>query len=841
MTSVPSPPELKINDLAEVLQLLRRHGYSGVKCFDLGLYLGLSPTTLDVIMLNHKGDIESCLRECLAKWLEKADDVQEKGGPTIYSLVSALRKIGKNGVADKIDMNKHPACKILACYTSKRSLVSALARLVMLLYEAELIKEMILPAKNQGRALLLEVKEAVCVDYRKLKVFADILCKITTTAKIGNAIVKQYDNNNDLKEVDADDKRLKIYLPKKVTSEFDLMRMKLKDTFFKVGSIMKNNPQSPSLVYLKYVLDSYEALKPQLPQCRDVHDILHLVCDICPLDDIRVLEFFVNKFKIEEAKPIIEEYKKAVEEFKKTELTNCLEEKFSKASPLKCERITIVVDKKANDLILNDIESLSSAVFDKLAQHVRLNVIREDNSFTITCSFPLVLSQQLITVVQSNIPILRAKRVKRLTIGYCTVYEVQKIDDTSAPATIESDEQQFTLSLTDSGLLKQLMISLSVQMINREDEVINEDSITFMKEAESLKEALDTKIKMMNESVAESGELKEEFEKLKELKGIFENQLELFKLELKNQAQADDIQRFFATLNQNLPRIAMAFDSSVTETEGLVTEATGGLKEIREHKKVREVHKVKESYESLKNAMEAVHAYLDKVNGLYQTLKDQPQEVVKDIESRDMESTEQLTDKINKILQDSTVQYAVLLECFKEFATNCNDAQHELTRLKEEAELSQRRAAYAAGGTAVGGVAASVLVGIFTAGIGAAVGIPLALSLGGTAAATTLLLVLAIAFGNTAERFGKMNERIERLKQFKEIQNMIDELNGLTTENIAKVRRMTLSQRIDFAMKMKSTLEQSMELFNKTSFGLKTAEQIKIDFTNKVEEAFSAN
>ena len=95
---------LLVNDLAEVLQLLRRHGYSGFKCFELGLYLGLSPATLNAITLNNKGDIESCLCECLTKWLQKADDVERKGGPTIYSLVSALRELGENRVADGIDM-----------------------------------------------------------------------------------------------------------------------------------------------------------------------------------------------------------------------------------------------------------------------------------------------------------------------------------------------------------------------------------------------------------------------------------------------------------------------------------------------------------------------------------------------------------------------------------------------------------------------------------------------------------------------------------------------------------------------------------------------------------------
>ena len=97
-----------------VLQLLRRHCYSGERYYDLGLYLGLSPATLDGITRNNKGDIESYLRECLTKWLQETDDVQEKGGPTIYSLISALRGIGEKRIANGIDMeskfNKNEYC-----------------------------------------------------------------------------------------------------------------------------------------------------------------------------------------------------------------------------------------------------------------------------------------------------------------------------------------------------------------------------------------------------------------------------------------------------------------------------------------------------------------------------------------------------------------------------------------------------------------------------------------------------------------------------------------------------------------------------------------------------------
>uniref|UniRef100_A0A1X7TCG6 Death domain-containing protein n=1 Tax=Amphimedon queenslandica TaxID=400682 RepID=A0A1X7TCG6_AMPQE len=95
--------ELQITDLAEVLQLLRRHGFSGDRYHNLGLYLGLSVNTISVIEADHRG-AGRCLSDCLTKWLEKADNVQKKSGPTIYSLVSALRELGEHAVAEGIDM-----------------------------------------------------------------------------------------------------------------------------------------------------------------------------------------------------------------------------------------------------------------------------------------------------------------------------------------------------------------------------------------------------------------------------------------------------------------------------------------------------------------------------------------------------------------------------------------------------------------------------------------------------------------------------------------------------------------------------------------------------------------
>ena len=87
---------------------------------------------------------------------------------------------------------EHPACKILACHSAQQSLIAALPQLVIVLYLAKLIKEMILPTTMQGEALLVQIKEAVCNDYLKLEAFAVILCKLNVTADIGIAIMKEY-------------------------------------------------------------------------------------------------------------------------------------------------------------------------------------------------------------------------------------------------------------------------------------------------------------------------------------------------------------------------------------------------------------------------------------------------------------------------------------------------------------------------------------------------------------------------------------------------------------------------------------------------------------------------
>ena len=85
------------------MELLKKCGFPEKRWFELGLALGLSKDTLDAIEANYPRDVGRCLIECLSKWLERADDVDSKGGATWDSLSTALRSMKENAVADILD------------------------------------------------------------------------------------------------------------------------------------------------------------------------------------------------------------------------------------------------------------------------------------------------------------------------------------------------------------------------------------------------------------------------------------------------------------------------------------------------------------------------------------------------------------------------------------------------------------------------------------------------------------------------------------------------------------------------------------------------------------------
>ena len=91
-----------LEQLVDVLDVLKRCGFPEARWQDLGLRLGLHKNTLDTIK-NDNNTTSSCYTECLSQWLRRADNVDSKGGATWDSLSDALRSMNEITVADKLD------------------------------------------------------------------------------------------------------------------------------------------------------------------------------------------------------------------------------------------------------------------------------------------------------------------------------------------------------------------------------------------------------------------------------------------------------------------------------------------------------------------------------------------------------------------------------------------------------------------------------------------------------------------------------------------------------------------------------------------------------------------
>ena len=87
-----------MTDLENILKLLE-DGQFNKDWHTLGLKLGLFPQTLLKIQAS---DADSCLKECISRWLERVDDVDTKGGVSQITLANALQEMGQENTADHI-------------------------------------------------------------------------------------------------------------------------------------------------------------------------------------------------------------------------------------------------------------------------------------------------------------------------------------------------------------------------------------------------------------------------------------------------------------------------------------------------------------------------------------------------------------------------------------------------------------------------------------------------------------------------------------------------------------------------------------------------------------------
>ena len=217
-----------------------------------------------------------------------------------------------------------------------------------------------------------------------------------------------------------------ISLPLKLSPEFTKIRTMFTDLIDDVAKAMKNSVRYENL---KRYIGRNENLRPHLAHCQNIDEIIELIGDHCSLINVALLEGVVKKFKVKEAEAAIQKYKNEVESFHEEgrPLRQFLDQYLAPASSLQCETATILVRKEVDDFEVKDINVLMIVAFETLAPNIQVHVIKEDKSFTITCSFPVLLSESLIATALDNIESLIEIGVEKLTIGYSTIYDHDKV------------------------------------------------------------------------------------------------------------------------------------------------------------------------------------------------------------------------------------------------------------------------------------------------------------------------------------------------------------------------------------------------------------------------------
>ena len=221
---------------------------------------------------------------------------------------------------------------------------------------------------------------------------------------------------------------VKISVPLELCPEFTRIRAKFSALKLDVAKAMKKKVKIKELK--EYFSASRGYLRSRIASCKKIKELVLLVGDNCSLINFALLEDAVERFKVEEAKPAVQQYRKEIEKLyeKGQPLRDFLDKRLGSASPLlQYKAVIISVHKSIDEFELKDINILITVAFQRMAPEIDLEFVREGNSFTITCSFPVLLSESLIATALDNIESLIERGVKKLTIGYSTVYDHNKV------------------------------------------------------------------------------------------------------------------------------------------------------------------------------------------------------------------------------------------------------------------------------------------------------------------------------------------------------------------------------------------------------------------------------
>uniref|UniRef100_A0A1X7SYZ3 Death domain-containing protein n=1 Tax=Amphimedon queenslandica TaxID=400682 RepID=A0A1X7SYZ3_AMPQE len=463
---------LTIEQLIDVLNLLKRCGFPQRRWKELGLTLGLHKNSLDVIAENYS-KVEDRFIECIARWLSRADNVtvDSKGGATFDSLSDAFKSMNENAAADKLDQEKRKA-KVIDIFNTHHPLLSQSlsdpVNVAIMLQREGVITGQVLASvesaspsvPNQREVLLAAIIVAIENKYSLLQTFASVLCKFTGNVRLGTVVQRDYDayfSTEEFVTIEMEEDSstgtvtpsplytptaptVEIPVRKSKSREFSSIRASLARMIFKVSKAITQ--KSPPLIDLKSLICLFNSdLKGKLAECNDISSVVHVIEGECTLTDIELLETVVEEFEVTEAERYIEQYKTTLEKScHSLSIDLCLKEKFDavNTSPsLKCESATFVFDWRPNEKKLKDIIDILSKTSGKL---VKIKYIKEGSSIIVTCSFPHSLTGALIIKLNENLESLIKNGLMKLTVGYCTIWKKQKIQEIQEPLQEEVEE-----------------------------------------------------------------------------------------------------------------------------------------------------------------------------------------------------------------------------------------------------------------------------------------------------------------------------------------------------------------------------------------------------------------
>ena len=223
-----------------------------------------------------------------------------------------------------------------------------------------------------------------------------------------------------------------VRLQPKYQYKIDEIKGKLGKLFLTVTHLIESTVGFDLKELKRYLQLSYPELIPQLSKAESVDDVMVIVRKKCTIINISCLKAITTHCNIKSAEQHVTAYKSEVKTFcEKVKLSVCKNEDFitSSSSLLKCETIEFTLEWNIDEHTLSEIKELLWKAFGKIAKRVLVKVVNETNSIIVTCYAPRHIMDVLMMEAEKNLDLLRGIGLMKLTIGYCTIWDMTTKDE----------------------------------------------------------------------------------------------------------------------------------------------------------------------------------------------------------------------------------------------------------------------------------------------------------------------------------------------------------------------------------------------------------------------------